>query len=665
MSIIDGMILSDFTGSPGVPSLPAAQQQAYLLTALYQGRRDLLERLFAGHPQWGVRYWDFDDSTITPNVAIGQQGRDWFIVLTGTTNIPQMVGNALGYVADKYDLQANVRVNTFWQAMWNKIKGQIKDVLPAAADVENMHIVGHSYGAAVALLLALDLVRDYGERSTEYFGYGTPSALTGNYSGPLPSVRFRWSNREDPVALLPPRGTFLVNLASSAPYRWFSDGIAWDGYGFERVLNADGSVVNGPDAQRTFPFYLASAVENGFAHHLIGSYNLRLRDAIIRGEGDEETARELYEACDLASQGGPPPGNTIMVPPSTVLTPQTVQDAYYAPAVPLVSEAMIDTAETASLSVRSAVPADPAAWAANFPLSGSKGSSIVALSGTKVILQFSSANGDSWSEVYYSSKPPSQVAPFFSRTSLLMNRRTQMLAQGMTIKRARLIALDATRATSIIGINRQNGTGSVLPYPANCAAIVQLASTNKAAKRYLFLRGIATDDVRVDVNGDVAFQSGSFASALSQYYPALAAAGVYIAKLTGAAAGPPFTPLGCAGVNGLILPGFASITTLAPHAFIPGNRVVLSRFSEKDTAGLNGHYTALAGTAGSTLVVKYQVPENANLPGVSGSVRKEEYLPQPIDPAFCSLITVRGRQSKNEVSQSRGAKRVQVRRSSQ
>lgn len=270
------MVLSTYGDGLASPDLRAAQQQALLSCFLYGHRRDLCQRVFQGHPDWSLLVWEADDATTVPNFFAGRQDDRFFIVITGTTNIRQMIGNVMGYVALPYQYDSAVMANSFWQIMWQTIEPQLREALRDIGPTSTVHVSGHSYGAAVALLVAIDWARKHGPSKVEYMGFGCPNVLTGNYTGPLPNNRYRFSGLKDVVAILPPLGSGLSNLRWNNVLPYFSGKLAWDGYGAEYLLSPEGRFLDPANNSRIIPVSLEACLNDGFATHSMKEYLRRI-----------------------------------------------------------------------------------------------------------------------------------------------------------------------------------------------------------------------------------------------------------------------------------------------------------------------------------------------------------------------------------------------------
>jgi len=285
----------------------------------------------------------------------------------------------------------------------------------------------------------------------------------------------------------------------------------------------------------------------------------------------------------------------------------------------------------------------------------------------KVVFEFSESNGSTFSEVYYreSSSPGDAVkglAAVIDARQLLLNRLNNF-------DRVRAAALDASRATAILPVNRSgwNTVGPLgsdtasfdqVPLPVGAAIVCVLGGSGGGSRR-LWVRGCNLGDYRRNSVTGVDQFSASFQKNFAALVVALNAAGFGIRRI--GRVNPTINPARkIVSVNGTRGDGTSDVTTDGLVSLDATQRAVITRASPKDLPGLNGRFSVLK-VAGMVYTIAYRTPEDRTITATnSGYMHAEVYgALSPFDPLLCKPDHLGTRTSKNPRTRSRGARRAQ------
>ncbi len=272
--------LAQFDTPSGSPNPAALVQTSALLECLHWDRRTEAEALLAFVGDARIVAWVYDLSVPSPNFACIVDGECLYIVITGTYTPDQWAGQILGATGEPYTLDPNTRVGAYWDRMWLPLAVAMSEF--ATPETTTIRITGHSYGGAVAHLIANSFARGRvpGQR-IEVLNWAPPNPLTEGYTGPGPDVHHRVYHPDDVVPLLPPAGL------NSQFYRldgggWLSSrSLTWGYYGRGWHMQTNGSIVRDPALRPTF----------GGAVGRLTALNL----GVHRIERYTESAAALYE----------------------------------------------------------------------------------------------------------------------------------------------------------------------------------------------------------------------------------------------------------------------------------------------------------------------------------------------------------------------------------
>jgi len=180
--------------------------------------------------------WVSQRDTWPPSWALIKQGDDYWVVVEGTTNAWQFGEHVAGYaMAD--DWLGSSRVNQGWKEVAEGIWAQLPN-----RDRGHWHYSGHSYGGAVAGILATMHANERGEADkVSLMLVASPAFMTWGYKGVRPKVYHEVESWGDAVPTLPPTGTELMNVRFRSPLEWYQAAQIWDTFGKRTTLGYQGN----------------------------------------------------------------------------------------------------------------------------------------------------------------------------------------------------------------------------------------------------------------------------------------------------------------------------------------------------------------------------------------------------------------------------------------
>jgi len=232
---------SNLSWYDGSLSLEATLEQVALTLASYVGTPSDTQSLLTICGGGTILRWERIPGALPPAWGIIQQGQTFYIWFAGTTTKNQLLRHVIGAQATTYPIYGGY-VNAFWLGMWNIIKPVVLSIIPPKSANPAFVITGHSYGAALALLAAIDLVQIYDQGQVSLLGQASPKALTEGSYAPIPSQYFRIQKPGDIVPLLPPLGPWGVALIGLPPtFRSLSNPQNWQAFGKGYLVDDQGN----------------------------------------------------------------------------------------------------------------------------------------------------------------------------------------------------------------------------------------------------------------------------------------------------------------------------------------------------------------------------------------------------------------------------------------
>lgn len=225
-------MFSDFTTPDGVPSWDALLEQGILFQALTFNdlvRRDEAISICGGGL---VLHWDWGTGSWPPSISMIRQGNVITILVTGTENLSQLYGDIIGAYATPY-ATFGCKVHVFFQQAWGSVRDRLAGSLPVDWRSCEFRFFGHSLGAAVAFLGALEWKRNNPGIRVKLLTTAMPKALTIGYNDSLPDTCNFVASPFDIVPLVPMNGmnvaAFFLNpiVFWSIPWNWVHYATGW------------------------------------------------------------------------------------------------------------------------------------------------------------------------------------------------------------------------------------------------------------------------------------------------------------------------------------------------------------------------------------------------------------------------------------------------------
>lgn len=216
------------------PNWVAAAQQVALIQSLYTQNREYALSCLA--PGEELVVWQSNRDTWPPSYLCVKRGDSYWVTIEGSTNNLQFGTHTYGAWV-RQDFLGDSSVNGSWWGATREIRG----ALPSLAS-GHWHFSGHSYGAACAAIIAMEVADARGSDAVELLTFAAPKYMTNGYSGSLPKPCWRVEATTDMVPSLPPFGSELVGTVWRNPLEWVrTDWFFWE-YGDVIVLNSKGQV---------------------------------------------------------------------------------------------------------------------------------------------------------------------------------------------------------------------------------------------------------------------------------------------------------------------------------------------------------------------------------------------------------------------------------------
>jgi len=222
-----------------------------------------------------------NDATVPPGMAIAWNGEECLVAMAGTTNNQQLA------LQIAYALGGPVNVgaygtNPVWYAVSNLVAARIS--LQGVSSSTKITLAGHSYGAALAVILGATYKAALPNRNVRILTYGMPrpgDRRLADLVGTIPSVHL--SNFADPVTALPPVGLELLPLSVVVPAPLYAQWRTTAKPAGQIIIQPDGTLLE-TDAPALLWNALLDAVNTiviggvlpAFTNHTIAEYVRRL-----------------------------------------------------------------------------------------------------------------------------------------------------------------------------------------------------------------------------------------------------------------------------------------------------------------------------------------------------------------------------------------------------
>jgi hypothetical protein len=237
-------MFSPFQTALGRANPDACFEQMTGIGTVYFNRRDLALQMIQIAGGGTLLVWQFQDAAWPPSWSMIRQGNNLYFWIAGTVNWQQWLGNVVGVFANTNGSYGN-RVHSFFSGSALNLQAIINQNLPADWMDCNAFFAGHSYGAAVAFLLAVMWKNAVLSARVEFMGFACPKSMSGGFSGTLPNVTLIINHESDVVPYVPTN--HLISVAPGAAPAWvLGIPVDWTTYGDTWTVTVRAELVQTP-----------------------------------------------------------------------------------------------------------------------------------------------------------------------------------------------------------------------------------------------------------------------------------------------------------------------------------------------------------------------------------------------------------------------------------
>jgi Lipase (class 3) len=158
-------------------------------------------------------YQDRTTGVLPPFVQLLKEGTEYLLLIDGTSNADQTINYIVGAVNPLRDHFANVLVDAAWLRAWRLMRPRFLENFDLAS-ATRLRISGHSMGAAIGLVAAVEMASHKPDLRVEVMNFGTPRTYEVGFVPPPNLVHLRVNTTQDPIQHLPyaetPTFTFLL-----------------------------------------------------------------------------------------------------------------------------------------------------------------------------------------------------------------------------------------------------------------------------------------------------------------------------------------------------------------------------------------------------------------------------------------------------------------------
>ena len=283
----------------------AAAQQLALCQCTYSDDVDAIRPMLA--PDGVILNAVVNHDTWPPNhVLIKVADGDYVLCMSGTT---ALYSQGLWHIWGSYvpGTEGGAYIHGQWQQAYEDMYALLLTYTGEPSSLR-LRVSGHSYGGAIAQLIAERAKSDHPAWNVQCITYGAPRARGRGYTGPALDAYWRVEATGDLVPSLPPGGTYPTISLRFGPPAIFLDHFDWMPYGTQAVLYPGGTLDTPSAAPDPPPPGLYTA---GVAAHYPADYWARLKLLYETLPADPLYVQALNIMGDLLGQGSP-----LTVPPA-------------------------------------------------------------------------------------------------------------------------------------------------------------------------------------------------------------------------------------------------------------------------------------------------------------------------------------------------------------
>lgn len=217
----------------------ATAQLLAITTAVYLNRRDAVEQLIG--LDGAISAWVYRPDSWPPSYClITQPGGPTWLIMAGTVNAGQWAGHLQGTFGATA-IRSGGAVNGQWASVASQVVEEIAPLLPTGPERQPLCVGGHSYGGAVAQVIAYGLAQNPAVSGTALISYGAPKCFEDGITDPPPDRQYRWRSMQDPIPYTPPSNDEAAISPWVRPAVWRLGTLHWTHYGEDVWLAPTGT----------------------------------------------------------------------------------------------------------------------------------------------------------------------------------------------------------------------------------------------------------------------------------------------------------------------------------------------------------------------------------------------------------------------------------------
>jgi hypothetical protein len=236
-------MLAPFFDDAGDVNQIALIEQLNLISYLYEDDRPGMETYLGKVDGGAIAYYDGTKQTLPPQVCVINKDQQWYIVIAGTTNFKQWLGNFLGVMGLRYDDGSYINAHMYFLHEMNRIWYEVlPTVMPRFGPGTRVAISGHSMGGAVGYLLANRFMNESrGTNIVDLITFAAPKSLQGGYLGREARFYARIVNEGDIVPYTPPNSAVWSFFTRVDRFSWLDGLDKWVHYGQRYFIDPTGT----------------------------------------------------------------------------------------------------------------------------------------------------------------------------------------------------------------------------------------------------------------------------------------------------------------------------------------------------------------------------------------------------------------------------------------